>query len=117
MIIRNSEREVSRAVRFNGKGEIAMIPVLPPTPKSFFGKGRLFSELRLNPGEVFGTHAHHGECEIFCVLSGEGTYNDNGTLVKVFPGDVCVCQDGEEHGIENTGTEEPHYIALILYTK
>ena len=117
MIIRSSEREISKAVRFNGKGEIAMTPVLPPVPESFFGKGRLFSEVRLKPGEVFGTHAHHGECEVFVVISGEGTCNDNGTPVKVGPGDVCICNDGEEHGMANTGTEELFYIALILFTK
>ncbi len=117
MIIRSSEREVSRAVRFNGKGEIAMIPILPPDPEAFYGKGRLFSEARLRPGEVFGTHEHHGEWEIYCIISGEGVYNDNGTSVKVGPGDVCVCRDGEKHGMENTGTEELYYIALILYTK
>ncbi len=116
MIVRNNEREVSRAVRFNGKGEIAMIPILPSGPESFHGKGRLFSEVLLKPGEIFGSHTHHGEFEVFLILNGEGTYNDNGTPVKVGPGDVCICQDGEEHGMENTGTEELRYLGLILYT-
>ncbi len=116
MIIRSSEREVSRAVRFNGRGEIALTHILPPGPEAFHGKGRLFSEVCLAPGEIFGTHAHHGDCEIFCILSGEGTYNDNGTPVKVGPGDVCICGDGEEHGMENTGGTDLRYIALILFT-
>ena len=116
MIIRSSERASSRAVHFNGKGEIELTPILPPDPEAFHGKGRLFSEVRLAPGDVFGTHAHHGDREFFLILSGEGTYNDNGTPVKVGPGDVCVCNDGEEHGMENTGSSDLRYIALILYS-
>lgn len=116
MIIRKSERKENRAVRFNGVGEISMLPILPLGPEALCNKGRLFAELTLKPGEVFGSHSHHGEFEIFLILSGVGTLNNNGTTEEVYPGDVCVCKDGEEHGIANKGTEDLRYVALILNT-
>ena len=30
-------------------------------------------------------------------------------------GDVMICKDGEEHMLENDGTEDLEFIALILY--
>ena len=81
------------------------------------GKGRLFSVASLKPGCAIGSHKHSGELEIYYVLKGQGTYDDNGTAVQVKPGDVTVCNDGEVHGILNSGTEDLEMIALILFTK
>ncbi len=81
------------------------------------GKGRLFNLVNLKPGCAIGSHKHNGELEIYHVLKGQGTYNDNGTEVLVKAGDVTVCNDGEVHGILNTGTEDLDMVALILYTK
>ena len=33
----------------------------------------------------------------------------------VTAGDVMICKDGEEHMLENDGTEDLEFIALILY--
>ena len=49
------------------------------------------------------------------VLSGTGLYFDNGELKPVTAGDVMICKDGEEHMLENDGTEDLEFIALILY--
>ena len=117
MIIRKSERISQCAVRFGGKGEVAMTPILPSDPAAFFNNGRLFSEVELSPGQTFGTHSHHGEFEVLCVISGEGICNNNGVREPVSAGDVCICNDGEEHGIENTSNAPLRYIALILNTK
>ncbi|MFT4300196.1 MAG: cupin domain-containing protein [Desulfovibrio sp.] len=81
------------------------------------GKGRLFNVVNLKPGCAIGSHKHSGELEIYYVLKGHGTYDDNGTAVQVKPGDVTVCNDGEVHGILNSGTEDMEMIALILFTK
>ena len=40
---------------------------------------------------------------------------DNGELKPVTAGDVMICKDGEEHMLENDGTEDLEFIALILY--
>ena len=66
------------------------------------------------PGDSIGDHLHTGNNEIYYVLSGSADYNDNGTTVKIEAGDVTVCNDGESHGLVNTGSEPLHLIALIL---
>ena len=116
MIIRNEARITNSAVRFDGVGEIVMTHVTEPKPSSFAGKGRLFSHIVLKPGQVFGTHKHVGEFEIYDIIRGEGVYNDNGQDVAVRAGDVTVCADGESHGIRNTGTTDLELVALILFT-
>ena len=38
------------------------------------------------------------------------------TMAKpVTAGDVMICKEGEEHMLENDGTEDLEFIALILY--
>lgn len=81
----------------------------------FHGKGRLFSHTLLKPGVSIGNHPHEGEFEVYYILSGEGTYNDNGVSKIVRTGDVTVCPSGEVHGLENTSSEDLHIIALILF--
>lgn len=83
--------------------------------EELYGKGRLFAHMILAPGESIGEHTHTGDNEIYYILSGSGTYNDNGTTVTVHPGDTTVCNDGEMHGLVNDGTEPIELIALILY--
>jgi len=117
MIIRSKDRQRSAAVRFGGKGEIEMVSILPPIPEAFHGKGRLFSHVVLKPGEELGSHRHDGDFEVYYYIKGEGTYNDNGKMIPVKAGDVTVCNDGEMHGITNTGKANLEYIALILFTK
>ena len=69
----------------------------------------------LAPGNSIGEHKHEGDHEIFYFLSGTGESNDNGPIVQVEPGDPTVCNDGEMHGLVNTGDVPLEFIALILY--
>ena len=64
-----------------------------------------------------GNHKHNGEIEIYYILEGEGMYNDNGVEAPVKAGDVTVCNDGESHGLLNTGSTDLKMVALILFTK
>ncbi len=82
----------------------------------FCDKGRMFNRVVLVPGASVGDHMHEGDFEAYYILSGEGTYNDNGTDVIVKAGDLTLCPEGEVHGIKNTGTENLEFIALILYS-
>lgn len=79
------------------------------------GKGRLFSRITVKPGCSIGYHEHHGESEIFAVLSGTGRFNDNGTDVSVSAGDVLVTGSGNGHGIACVGEEPLELVALILF--
>lgn len=81
----------------------------------FRGKGRVFNHCVLKPGCSVGRHRHVGDFEVYHVLSGTGLYFDNGELKPVTAGDVMICKDGEEHMLENNGTEDLEFIALILY--
>lgn len=80
------------------------------------GKARLFSTLILEPGCSIGEHVHENEEEIFLVLTGTATYNDNGTEVKLYPGDSCICKNGEKHAIANREESGTLKVAAIILT-
>ncbi len=98
---------------FNGKGEITVRNLLEGE-EEMHHRGRVFAHTTVYPGSAIGYHVHQGESETYYILSGKGTYNDNGTPVDIHPGDVFFCGSGEGHGIE--AVDEPiEMIALILY--
>ena len=91
MVRRKEERKVDVKKMFNGDGEVILTHILN------------------------GAEEMYGDGETYCIVSGHGTYNDNGTLVPVGPGDVTFVDDGEGHSIKNTGEEDLISVALILY--
>lgn len=99
--------------RFGGNGEIRVTHLLDK--ERMGGKGRLYSRMLLKPGCSLGYHQHNGETETYYILSGEGTMNDNGQTTTVKAGDVIFTADGEFHSIENTGSADLEFIALILF--
>lgn len=99
--------------RFGGNGELRVTKLLEMDQLQ--GKGRLFARNLLQPGSSLGWHEHKGDIEAYYIVVGEGTVDDNGTKVQVKAGDVVYTNNGESHSIENTGTENLEFIALILY--
>jgi len=99
--------------RFGGKGEMKSIRLLDDAQMQ--GKGRLFGRSTLAPGCSLGWHEHKGDIEAYYILDGEGMVDDNGTKVLVTAGDVVYTGNGESHSIENIGTVDLDFIALILY--
>lgn len=75
---------------------------------------RMISTIVLPVGASIGTHVHEGEAEMFCILSGAGEYNDNGSNKPVKQGDVLVCYSGETHGISNTGNSDLVVTAAVV---
>ena len=75
---------------------------------------RLFSLVQLKPGEEVEYHMHVGESETFFILSGRGSYNDNGNKIEVTPGMVTLTPSGQGHAVKNTGDEMLVFIALIV---
>ncbi len=102
--IRGGIGEAEMHLLLNGEGEM-------------YKKGRMFNHMVLAPGNTIGYHSHSGDNEIFYILKGTGIYTDNGTEVRIRPGDVTVCNDGESHGLVNDGDEAIEFIALILYNE
>ena len=113
MIRKKEAQKIEYKCIRNGNGDTEMRNILE-SREEMFGKGRMFNHMVLPPGNSIGEHEHTGECEVFYILSGTGTYNDNGTPVKVCPGDTTACGDGECHALVNDGDEPLEFIALIL---
>lgn len=99
---------------FGGKGSISVKGLLD-APGEMYDKGRVFSHTIVYPGSSIGYHVHNNESETYYILSGNGKFNDNGTIVDVQAGDVTFTGDGEGHGLEATGEKPIEMIALILY--
>ena len=114
MIRRREDQAIEFKCIRGGHGEVEMRKICESV-EELYGKGRLFNLMILAPGDSIGEHTHEGDNEIFYFLKGTGTYNDNGTLVKVSPGDTTICNDGELHGLVNDGDVPLEFIALILY--
>ncbi|MPM14033.1 Oxalate-binding protein [bioreactor metagenome] len=117
MIRRSNERIVeTHEHKFGGDGSITVRSLLN-NPEELNGKGRVFAHTTLNAECGIGYHVHKGESETYYILSGEGEFNDNGTLRKISAGDVTHTPSGEGHGIRNTGREPLEFVALILYSE
>lgn len=96
-----------------GKGSVQILKLLDDD--QFHEKGRMFARFTLKPGTSIGMHQHMGDCETYYILKGHGTVNDNGVEKTIKAGDVMYTDNKENHSIENTGTEDLEFIALILY--
>jgi mannose-6-phosphate isomerase-like protein (cupin superfamily) len=70
--------------------------------------------ISLEPGATVGEHEHHGQTEIYRIISGLGLYNDNGTQVDIEKGDVLVCYSGQKHGLINTADMPLIFDAVII---
>ena len=79
------------------------------------GALRRIKERRRKDGHKKRWHIHEGDGETFLILSGEGEFNDNGTVTTVRAGDVCFTGDGEGHSLKNLRDEPLEYVALVLY--
>jgi mannose-6-phosphate isomerase-like protein (cupin superfamily) len=114
MVRTKNEQTVEFKCIRNGNGEAEMHKILN-SEEELYGKGRMFNHMILAPGRSIGEHTHVGDNEIFYFLKGSAMYNDNGTVVRVYPGDTAICNNGEMHGLVNDGDEPLEFIALILY--
>ena len=99
--------------RLGGEGEVKATRLLEVDQMR--GKGRMFNHMMLKPGSSLGYHQHNSESETYYIVAGEGTLNDNGEKKPIQAGDVAFTDSGEFHSIENTGTINLEFIALILF--
>lgn len=61
--------------------------------------------ITLPVGSSIGLHTHKGNCEIVYVLSGAGTYIDDGETSPLTAGMTTYCPEGHSHSIINTGKQ------------
>lgn len=114
MITRYEDRQIERKDNFKGgEGYLVNRVILPAD--GMYGKGRIFNTVTLEKNCEIGWHVHDGDGETYLVISGEGEYNDNGTVTTVRAGDVCFTDSGEGHGMKNLRDEPLVLVALVLY--
>ncbi len=107
------ERTIIRNEKMaGGEGHVLIEHLLNDEQKG--NASRMFAEVTLEPGCTLGFHEHHGESETYYLLTGEGIYQDNDKEYPVKAGDVTFCDDGNGHGLKNTGDSDLKFIALIL---
>lgn len=97
-----------------GPGHMLVHPIIQ-SEDELLGKGRLFKLNTLEKDCGVGYHVHEGDTEFYIILSGEGEYNDNGTVRTVKAGAVTFTGDGEGHSLTNHSDEPLSFVALILY--
>ncbi len=114
MIKRASEMKDSIKVNMRGgDGQVSIREIL--LKGEYKGNARLVGTITLEPGCSIGAHVHENEEEIFYIIKGTATYNDNGTEVILNEGDSCLCLGGEEHSVANRMAEgEVQLFAVIL---
>ena len=114
MIRRSNEKTVEVKKMFDGDGEAIFHKILNGQDE-LYGKGRVFSHVVLKTGCEIGWHVHQNEGEAYYVLKGVGSYNDDGSMVTVYPGDVTFTDSGQGHSIKNECQEDLELIALVLF--
>lgn len=107
------ERDVATIERANGGAGFIMKELLIQG-EELGAHCKMFAKVTLKPGCELGHHEHHGETETYYILAGTGMYDDNGKAIAVEAGDVTFCEDGNGHGLKNTGVEDLTFVALIL---
>ena len=73
-----------------------------------------FRRMVMDPGCSIGYHTHDENTEIYYILSGNPTGNDNGEEVQMGPGSVMVTGNGAGHALENRTNEPVELINLIV---
>ena len=76
---------------------------------------RLLCECVIEKGNSIGLHPHIGESEVYYVVKGEATVTDPTGTRKLYPGDVEICFDGEEHTVSNE-QDEPMMMLCVVIT-
>lgn len=95
-----------------GKGSVEILHIFQKDELG--GKARLHAKITLQPGCSIGFHTHEEEEEIFYIIRGTGTVDDNGKKETVTAGDAVLTGGGAGHAIENTGQEPLEMVATIL---
>ncbi|MGI6567675.1 MAG: cupin domain-containing protein [Limnochordia bacterium] len=114
IVIRRAEdmvKEVREKMR-GGEGTVELLHIF--RKDELKGRARLFAKITLQPGCSIGFHNHDDEEELFYILRGTGTVNDDGKEAVVRTGDAILTGDGAGHEIANTGDEPLEIMATIL---
>lgn len=96
----------------DGAGHLERYAIL--SAEEMLGAGTVCARMVLQPGCEVGEHTHHGNYEVYYILSGSGTYRSNGETMTVDAGTVTFTGDGESHFLRNDGDTPLEFLALVL---
>ena len=97
-----------------GDGQVKIREIL--TKGEYKGNARLVGTITLAPGCSIGAHVHENEEEIFYIIKGTATYDDNGETVLLSEGDSCICLGGQKHSIANRMSEGDVQLFAVILT-
>lgn len=109
--------DMTTAIKVNmrgGDGQAVIREVL--NKGEYKGNARLLGVITLEPGCSIGAHVHENEEEIFYVIEGTATYDDNGVTEILNTGDSCICLDGEKHSLMNKSETETLKVFAVILT-
>ncbi len=95
-----------------GNGDVHFLHLM--TPEETAGKMRVIAELSLEKGCSIGRHSHTGEAELFIIKQGVATVDDDGEIVKCYPGDIVYTTNGAFHSLANGEEETLVVYALVI---
>ena len=93
-----------------GTGSLSFVHLFT---KEELPKTRLCSVLTVEPGASVGQHSHTGEGELYVVLDGPVTLQEDGVDHILHTGDAEYCSDGHYHGVYNH-TDKPAVLMAIV---
>lgn len=112
-MIRKTDDFTLRTNLRGGEGSLEFHTLL--TPDELAGKVTLFARVVMPPHSSIGYHPHLENVEYYCILSGEGLFQEpDGSSVPVSAGDVCLIRRGESHGLSNPGNHPLVMLAVIV---
>ena len=115
MIKRNEN--MTESVKINMRGGDGQVIIREVLDKGEYkGASRLVAEIVLEPGCSIGGHVHENEEEIFYIMEGTATYDDNGKTEILNKGDSCVCLAGQKHSIANRESEGILRVFAVILT-
>lgn len=109
--VEDMTKEIRERMR-GGNGSVEIQHIF--TQEEMKGKCRMFARVTLKPGCSIGIHTHEREEEVYYILSGTATVNDNGNICTLRPGDAVLTGNGAFHAIENAGDEDLVLMAVVL---
>ncbi|MFI3313484.1 MAG: cupin domain-containing protein [Eubacteriales bacterium] len=95
----------------NGEGSVKMSNIFS---QEELAKTRICSVLTLEPGCSVGVHPHVGEGEIYLILEGSATVQEDGVDYILNEGDAEYCTDGHTHAIVNHTDKPMKFLAIVI---
>lgn len=95
-----------------GQGKISLIEIL--SNEELKNEGKLFARLTLEKGASIGVHQHINDFEVYYILKGTGSVEEENETYIVSEGDVVYTSHGEQHSLTNIGDSELEMLAVVI---